>query len=491
MTRLGAALTSLLGVTLTCGAASAVDYAKEAGLYAPSVWELKIGAHARELPRDEYIDFACGTNGGPPSIPLRDWREFAKCPVERGTNLREVYFRYDDEPEFWARANGADTQIKVYEYTSVYSVPVIASGLFDENGFLVGLRLVTDPRMPVDVRENAISLNGYLLARFGEEDWTCQDLPRLEGDSEFRNVFIKRSCRRADKATGLNLLLDARYLRRAGQAIIDPVTHIATEGQFESTTRLEMFLPAPIENPAAKIAALPVDAASPRDALIARARDCPGCDLTRANLKRADLRGAKLAGANLTLANLHGANLAGADLTGALLTNANVNRADLRRAKLGKSFMHEVMLFDSRLDGADLGGADLTGALAGKIQLTGAKLQGAKLLGVDFRNARLNDADFTGADLTSSWFHDARIERANFTRATLNEAVMWAANLTEANLTGVIAEAVDLYGAMLRGANMSNGNFAYSRLTGANMADAKTEGANWTEADLPIGFTPR
>ena len=491
MAMMGAGFVGGIGALLAAAAAPAADYAKEAGLYAPSVWELKLGAHARELSRDEFIDFACGTNGGPPSIPLRDWTEFAKCPLERASGRREVYFRYDDEPEFWARANNADTQIKVYEHTSVYAIPVIASGLFDGDGFLVGVRLVTDPRMPIDVRENAASLKGYLFARFGEEDWTCEDLPRLEGESEFRGVFLKRVCRKADATLGLNLLLDARYHRRAGQAIIDPVTRIATEGQFESSTRLEMFLPSPVENPAEKLAALPAAVASPRDALIQRARDCQGCDLSRANLKRADLRGAKLAGANLTLANLHGANLAGADLTGAILTNANVNRADLRRAKLSNGTLRETMLFESRLDGAELGGADLTGAMAGKVQLIGAKLQGAKLLGVDFRNARLNDADFTGADLSYSWFHDARIERANFTGATLVETVMWAANLTEANLTGVIAEAADLYGAMLRGANLTNANFAYARLTGANMSDTRTTGAKWDEADLPVGFTPK
>ena len=33
------------------------------------VWDLKLGTTADRLP-DAFTDYACGTNGGPPSIPL-------------------------------------------------------------------------------------------------------------------------------------------------------------------------------------------------------------------------------------------------------------------------------------------------------------------------------------------------------------------------------------------------------------------------------------
>ena len=38
------------------------------------VWDLRLGSQIEQLP-DEFIDYACGTNGGPPSTPLNGWRE--------------------------------------------------------------------------------------------------------------------------------------------------------------------------------------------------------------------------------------------------------------------------------------------------------------------------------------------------------------------------------------------------------------------------------
>src|SRR4051812_50080552 len=65
------------------------------------VWDLKLGTAVDTLP-DEFTDYACGTNGGPPSVPLRGWSDFRRCrPQPDG--LREVYFRYDDELEYWAK----------------------------------------------------------------------------------------------------------------------------------------------------------------------------------------------------------------------------------------------------------------------------------------------------------------------------------------------------------------------------------------------------
>ncbi len=479
---------ALFACVLAQAQASAADFAKEAELYAPSIWDLKIGAHARQLPTEQFIDFACGTNGGPPSMRLGDWSEFAKCPVEAASGLHEVYFRYDDEPEYAARAVGNETQLKVYEYTSIYAMPVIASALFDRDGFLIQVRAVTDPRVPVVVRENAVSLRGFLLARYGEDGWACEDLERLDGETEYRGSFVKRRCRKYDAASELNLLVEARLYRRAGQVTIDPVTRLTTEGQFESSTRFEMILPAPIADVAQRLAALPPKAPSEKDALIARARNCAGCDLHGADLKRANLAGANLAGANLSGANLHGATLANAILVGANLTKANINRADLRRAQLANAVMREAMIFESRLDGADLSAADLTGAMAGKVQLIGARLVGATMIGVDLRAARLNDADFSDADLTYSWLHDARIERGTFARAKLTETILWRVNLAGADLEDAQFQSADLFGVNLRGANLSGTDFTNARLTSANLTDARIDGAKWDGADLPIGF---
>jgi len=47
------------------------------------IWDLKLGTAATDLP-DEFTDYACGTNGGPPSLALSHWREFRRCRPEQG-----------------------------------------------------------------------------------------------------------------------------------------------------------------------------------------------------------------------------------------------------------------------------------------------------------------------------------------------------------------------------------------------------------------------
>ena len=60
--------------------------------------------------------------------------------------MREVYFRYDDELEYWAKANDFATEIKKFSGTKVYDFPVVLSARFDERGTLAGIRIVSDPR---------------------------------------------------------------------------------------------------------------------------------------------------------------------------------------------------------------------------------------------------------------------------------------------------------------------------------------------------------
>ena len=52
---------------------------------------------------DEYVNYACGTNGGPPSRPLPNFAAFKTCKPD-ADGLHEVYFEYDDEQEYVARA---------------------------------------------------------------------------------------------------------------------------------------------------------------------------------------------------------------------------------------------------------------------------------------------------------------------------------------------------------------------------------------------------
>ena len=463
------------------------DAREEAGLYAPSAWDLQLGAHATELNADEFIDYACGTNGGPPSLPLSDWTEYGSCPVEAESGVYEVYFQYDDELEYWAKANDLLTQTALYEYTSAYEIPVIPSGLFDARGFLVGIRMVTDPRVPVETRERGVTLGNFLRARYGGGEWTCEELPRAEGETEFIGFHEKRRCSKSVDEGAVLVILETHNYRKPGQHAIDPALNRPTVGQFESSTRFELLLADEI--PPDRVPSL-ASAPSARELLAVRARDCAGCDLAGANLKRADLRGADLAGANLAGANLHGANLAGANLQDANLQDANLNRSDFKRADLRGANLRAAMMYEAHFDAADLSGAILSAGLATRAQFIRANLSDAKMLAMDMRDARLNDANFTGADLSGSLLENSRFTRANLSGARLIQASMWAVDLVRANLTGADMRAADLIRANLRAADLTSADFSYARLTFANLSEAIVTGAVWIETELPYGFTP-
>jgi len=201
------------------------------------VWDLKLGTPVDQLP-DEFVDHACGNNGGPPSLPLNGWSEFRRCRAEP-SGLREVYFRYDDELEYWAKANSIEDQMEQYSGTKTYGFPVVVSGLIDAEGVLRGIRVVSDPRDASQNRDEAYLLRNFLNARFGRDNWQCRDIPLGDGETPVDGVFVKQDCRKEiDARTAASL--STRYLRKPGQARLDPHSGRETAGQFESSARFEL-----------------------------------------------------------------------------------------------------------------------------------------------------------------------------------------------------------------------------------------------------------
>src|SRR5882724_1932204 len=122
-------------------------YAAEAqSLRRSTVWDLKLGQPVAAQPgTQEFRSFACGSNGGPPRLGLTGWSDFARCRAEPN-GLHEVYFEYDDELEYIARARDADREITRWAGTTEVAFPVVVTALFDPAGMLRGIRMVTDAR---------------------------------------------------------------------------------------------------------------------------------------------------------------------------------------------------------------------------------------------------------------------------------------------------------------------------------------------------------
>jgi hypothetical protein len=211
----------------------------------PDIWSLRLGTPATALPNNDFIDYACGSNGGPPQQPLSGWSDYGKCPLEPN-GLREVYFRYDDELEYWAKAHRARTLLAQYGGTKVLDFPVILSGLFAASGTLAGLRVVTDLRVGPQERKQAYTLSNFLKARFGGDGWACIDTPPAPGESPVGTLYINQRCTKLVKGD-MRALLVTRFLRLPGQAEFSGSGKL-TVGEFESSTRLELLRPdVPVE----------------------------------------------------------------------------------------------------------------------------------------------------------------------------------------------------------------------------------------------------
>src|SRR6516164_8189904 len=206
----------------------------------PKIWDIELGIPIGALPLKDFVDPACGTNGGPPARVLKGFEEFAVCPVERTTGLREVWFRYDDEMEYIARARRSGVLIRQYQANSLAGQPIITSLLIDDGGLVQGYRIVNDPRVEGQTRLNAFGLADLFkgIAGLGV---ACTDLPPAEGERPIDDLFVKETCEKSQD--GRIARVEARRYYKAGQFAVDPNENRLTENQFESSARLEVYRP--------------------------------------------------------------------------------------------------------------------------------------------------------------------------------------------------------------------------------------------------------
>src|SRR6516162_950056 len=120
-----------IAATIAIGLASSTAAGQES-LRRATIWDLKVGQPIPAQPSpDEFRGFACGSNGGAPRQPLTGWKDFARCRAEPN-GLHEVYFEYDDELEYIARAKDIDREITRWAGTTEALFPVVVSALFDD-----------------------------------------------------------------------------------------------------------------------------------------------------------------------------------------------------------------------------------------------------------------------------------------------------------------------------------------------------------------------
>jgi hypothetical protein len=215
----------------------------------PTIWDLHLGQPAADQPPPAAFGvFGCGSNGGEPLARISGWRDFSSCPPE-ADGLHEVYFEYDDEAAFVARARDNPVAARGGG-TEESAFPVITSALFDDAGILRKLRLVTDARplahddafaANLRPRDEHYLLGPYLYQRFGIlAGRDCRNLPPASGETPVFGQFVKLDCLRLDAAQGRSYRIEQRYLRKPGQTDFDGETGFYTQGEYESQTRAEI-----------------------------------------------------------------------------------------------------------------------------------------------------------------------------------------------------------------------------------------------------------
>ena len=206
----------------------------------PKIWDIPFGTPVSALPLSDFVDPACGTNGGPPARVLKSFEEFAVCPVEKSTGLREIWFRYDDEMEYVGRARRSDILIRQYQANSLAGQPIITSLLIDDSGRVQGYRIVNDPRVEGRTRIAAYGIADLFKGMAGM-GVPCTDLPAAEGERPVDDQFVKEVCEQktGDKVTRV----ESRLYYKPGQFAVDPNENRLTENQFESSARLEVYRP--------------------------------------------------------------------------------------------------------------------------------------------------------------------------------------------------------------------------------------------------------
>ena len=131
----------------------------------PRIWDVQPGTPVGDLPEEEFVDPACGTNGGPPGLRIGGFEQFERCRAE-SSGLREIWFRYDDEWEYIARAARDSDGVARANAMVVLGQPVVLSLLVDPAGLVQGYRIITDPHAHQDLRIDAYTIAIAFKARF-------------------------------------------------------------------------------------------------------------------------------------------------------------------------------------------------------------------------------------------------------------------------------------------------------------------------------------
>ena len=245
-------------VTALCWACSAGRRPLAAeDLRRATVWDLRLGQPVSAQPASEPISRLRlrRRTAAPPRRQLSGWADFRalRCGSER---TARGLFRIRRRIRIHRARQDLPREVSRWAGTTEAGFPVVVSALFDDDGVLKGIRVVTDPApstamtSPTPICASArtpICFGGLMAARHGiDAARDCVSLPAAEGEAPSATLFVKQSCELTDAPRGRKIVVRANYFRKTGQSGVNPqLPTQLTQGQFESSARLEISVSPP------------------------------------------------------------------------------------------------------------------------------------------------------------------------------------------------------------------------------------------------------
>ena len=204
-----------IAVVLSTCAAAPVGAAEDG----KDIRDLGIGMKVAGLPQTGYVELSCA---GAPEKKLDNWEGYAQCPAN-GAGTREVRFQFDDSDDPRAKFNDRSRGTKIGGH------PVLISLLISKAQTVSGILIDTDPNVRLFMKKKAFLMGEQIRQRYGDDGWTCANLPKGADEEPVGGEFVKERCEKttADR----RYVYERRLLQHAGLALKD----------FVSATRLEIL----------------------------------------------------------------------------------------------------------------------------------------------------------------------------------------------------------------------------------------------------------
>jgi len=218
-----------VAITLALILAGAASAQQPSARIRSTIWDVQLGTSVSELPEEEFVDPACGTNGGPPA-----WSQTASSSsrAARG-NLRHArdMVSIRRRAETIARAARDPDAVARNNAMVVLGQPVILS-LWSTRRSVQGFRIFTRSACRARPAGDAYRVAVAFTARFGPDGWECATISRrLRARTPIMGTFVKRLFRRY--RTGSRLPWRAATIQiRAG--MLDPNTGRTTVNQLRA-----------------------------------------------------------------------------------------------------------------------------------------------------------------------------------------------------------------------------------------------------------------